>query len=204
MKPDRRPKWAKWKLLPEVKVWEAVALSLNIEPKQIKRERLFLMGATHPFKEGSEFGDRLDVTCENLLNTQHFPTSGTLNMEGKYRCGVSLREFASFAGVVAWEVPAELADLGRSTATSTGTENSPSFLKKRERQIRVVEEVAKRLFRNPLEIPDGGKTKIMLQCQKEAIEIFGVSEHSFDGAWKAARRQNRVRMANHNKFKSKP
>ncbi|TBR15099.1 hypothetical protein [Rugosibacter aromaticivorans] len=65
---ERLPRWNKWRLMPEVKEWEAIALSLNIEPGKVKTDRNAWMGAAHPFDEGDEFDDRLTILNKHSSN----------------------------------------------------------------------------------------------------------------------------------------
>ena len=77
---DRMPRWQKWKLIPEVKLWEAVSLSLNIEPEKVKTNGNAWMGSHHPFTEGETFNDRLEVLKQHKSNSIHFPTSCSLEV----------------------------------------------------------------------------------------------------------------------------
>lgn len=106
---DRPPRWSKWRLMPEVRVWEAVALSLGIEPEQVAANRNAWMGAKYPFDEDNEFTDRLDVTIANVHDRNRFPTPCAINMGNAYLNGVRLSEFARFAIELAqWDMPDEL------------------------------------------------------------------------------------------------
>lgn len=108
----RRPRWSKWRLMPEVKAWEAVALSLNIEPEKVKSDSNAWMGAQFPFDEGDEFNDRLSIVVANIWHPAHFPTACTLSLNGGYLCGVRLAEFATFGVSYAeWDLPSEFAAL---------------------------------------------------------------------------------------------
>jgi len=112
-KDERLPRWNKWRLIPEVKKWEAIALSLNIEPDKIKTSSTAWMGAEHPFDEGEEFNDRLAVLRANS-GRANFPTPCTLNMGEWYSCGVRLNEFASWAlSVAEWGLPPKLAEMAQ-------------------------------------------------------------------------------------------
>lgn len=93
-------------------MWEAVALSLNIEPDKIKADGDAWMGANHPFDEGDEFSDRLAVLLANTSNKAYFPSPCVLSMEAPYKCGIKLAEFSAWAKSVArWDIPPELAEL---------------------------------------------------------------------------------------------
>ena len=107
-KDERLPRWSKWRLMPTVELWEAVALWLNIEPDKIKTDGNAWMGDSPPFDEGEEFSDRLSVLQANS-NRTNFPTPCKLNMGEWYRSGVRLDEFASWAiSVAEWPIPDEL------------------------------------------------------------------------------------------------
>ena len=110
---DRLPRWNKWRLMPEVKEWEAVALSLNIEPGKVKTNRDAWMGAAHPFDEGEEFNDRLEILKKHAYDRTHFPTPCSINMGKWYLCEVRLDEFAAWCIYVGFEIPPELAALAK-------------------------------------------------------------------------------------------
>jgi hypothetical protein len=76
-------------------------------------------------------------------------------------------------------------------------------LTKREKQIRAIEATIKKLGFAPRRIPDGGKKKIMSTCMKDYKSIFGAGSDPFKEAWQTAVDQNRIRMANHEKFSKK-
>ncbi|WAL82780.1 hypothetical protein OYT13_24105 [Pandoraea sp. XJJ-1] len=122
MNDERAPRWQKWLLMPEVRAWEAVALSLNIEPERINTDRYAWMGAAHPFDEGEEFNDRLAVLLANFTNRAFFPTPCVISMQAPYKCGVRLCEFVQFAISHAnWHLPAKLIDsnpISKQTAAS--------------------------------------------------------------------------------------
>lgn len=110
---DRLPRWSKWRLMPEVKEWEAVALSLNIEPEKIKTDRNSWMGAAHPFDEGDEFNDRLEILNKHASNRTYFPTPCILNMGNWYQYEVRLDEFAAWCAHVGFAIPPELSALAK-------------------------------------------------------------------------------------------
>jgi hypothetical protein len=111
MAEDRKPKWAKWKLIPEVELWQAVSLSMDIEPSKTKTDSYAWMGAEHPFDEGEDFNDRLEVLKANFTNRAYFPTAGKLSMENWWKCGLSLPEFALWCDHVGIVIPDGLAGL---------------------------------------------------------------------------------------------
>jgi hypothetical protein len=72
-------------------------------------------------------------------------------------------------------------------------------LTQRERQIRAIEQAAIELGFLPLQIPDGGKRKLMEHCKANRADLFGAGDDPFKGAWKAAGRR-RLKMANHERY----
>lgn len=115
---QRQPRWNKWRLMPEVRAWEAVALSMNIEPEKARTNKYAWMGAEHPFDEGDEFNDRLSVLLANLADRASFPTPCTLNLGDGYKNGVRLTEFAAWAKSIAhWEMPPEMVELAEADDT---------------------------------------------------------------------------------------
>ena len=96
--------------------------------------------------------------------------------------------------------PAELlATNAKAVVTSVA---SDAGLSKRERQIQAIEASAQAAGYDPLNIPDGGKTKLRGQCMESRPDLFGAGETPFNGAWKDATEMvpPRIRMANHNKY----
>ncbi len=115
------PRWNKWRLMPEVKIWEAVSLSLNIEPEKIRTDHNAWMGAAHPFDEGDEFNDRLSVLLADYDLENSF-THCTLGMGHPYLNGIRLNEFASWVLTVAeWVIPDELKSIAVKIAPSVTT-----------------------------------------------------------------------------------
>ena len=110
---ERLPRWNKWRLMPEVKEWEAVALSLNIEPGKVKIDRDACMEDDHPFDEGGEFNDRLEILKKHSSSRTHFPTSCNLTMANWYNCEVRLDEFAAWCAHFGFAIPPELSALAK-------------------------------------------------------------------------------------------
>ncbi|HUX64785.1 hypothetical protein [Sulfuricella sp.] len=127
MENKRLPRWNKWRLMPEVKEWEAVSLSLNIEPGKIKTDSED--DEAHPFNEGEEFNDRLTIFNKHASNRTHFPTPCILNMANWYQCEVRLDEFAAWCAHVGFAIPPELSALAKAApqaAEKVEAETDPS------------------------------------------------------------------------------
>ncbi|CAE6696473.1 P-loop NTPase family protein [Paraburkholderia domus] len=113
------PDWSLWRHMPEVCVWQACALSLNIDPDSMQQTRHGWMAGPGkgPFFEPesfpsdavmNEFHKRVRILSASLPN-HALISGGTSNFDSKARCMVRLSEFARFAIEVAqWDVPDEL------------------------------------------------------------------------------------------------
>jgi hypothetical protein len=62
---SRNVNWEKWRHIPEVRLWEAIALSLNIDPDKVNHNRHSWMADDMLFDESSTFNDRLEVLKRN-------------------------------------------------------------------------------------------------------------------------------------------
>jgi hypothetical protein len=77
----KAPDWSEWNYIPEVEVWQAVALSMNLEPNALRRNTdTPLLGFGSFFKEGtflnipmeSEFDKRIRLVLANLVEEKVF------------------------------------------------------------------------------------------------------------------------------------
>lgn len=93
-KPDPGPTWRKWLNMPEVELWQAVALSCNIEPP-----------AYYPEGLGGDFDERMDIALAHLV------PAGLLNHVAvnsrRHTSKVALADIARLAKSCQWQVPAE-------------------------------------------------------------------------------------------------
>jgi hypothetical protein len=133
-----RPDWSVWRSLSKVKVWQAVALSLDVEPTTIRHDSLesakrldtwarlggFQAPIYIPVTEGAlllsygiarEFNQRVAAAmCElDALGSHPIENSaGVPNAD----CDVSLPAFAAWVVRVGWSVPPEFAALAQSNS----------------------------------------------------------------------------------------
>jgi hypothetical protein len=119
---DRAANWQIWKHIIEVKLYEAVALSLNIDPKKIRHNSHSWMAGRRLFDEDQEFKDRLFLVERSLdkLGVLNFANVGYLGGDPV----ISLKAFAAWAVSIGWELPneiTELADAAKSRPTPTAT-----------------------------------------------------------------------------------
>ena len=112
----KKPDWSEWSLMPKVEVWQAVALSMNLEPHDLRRDvHTPFLGFGSFFKPGSfsnlnterEFEKRLRILEANLEDSAKFPNA-VINRE--FRLSIlALPEFSAWVASVGWEMPEELA-----------------------------------------------------------------------------------------------
>lgn len=195
------PKWEMWANMPALNPVEAVALSLNVDPLKVKewpKDKWVFNTSRGLAQTISDFADRM------LLFRRCFGFAGK----------ISPPQLASWAKSVGWTIPAELetaktglqlmfvtsVDTDESLLIDTFADPDEEGIKRREQQIREIEKAGKFLEYDIRKIPTGGKKKLMELCQYARPDLFGVDVHSFDGAWKEARKQERVRMADQSKF----
>ena len=111
------PDWSFWLAMQEVKVWQACALSLNLEPDKMKADfswmagpgsRLIFTDTSFPTKEiKEEFDRRSRLLLANLSDRNHF-SPATLNMSNPGNNGVKLLEAAAWLRSIGREIPPEL------------------------------------------------------------------------------------------------
>jgi hypothetical protein len=123
-----QPDWGHWRHMPEVELWQACALTLNLEPDDLTFSRNDWMagpGDHGPFIEAECFRDeeqqrtfqkRLRLLKANRHLREHF-SPGTLNMAESHRGGVRLAELAAWATGIGWSLPAPLLALVPATPT---------------------------------------------------------------------------------------
>ena len=104
---NRKPNWSKWRLIPEVKVFQAVALSLDIDPDKVRRSPTAWMSESVGFHEGQDFEDRLDVVGANVKSDGPLvPVS--YGIGHRALVPIKLREFAAWCLSIGWPIPDEL------------------------------------------------------------------------------------------------
>lgn len=123
---DREPDWDEWRFIPEVQLWQAVALSLNIAPGKewLKPHSWHQNGvAESVFDESDEFNSRLRVLRANFDDVKQFPTKLTF-VDPEWCSDIRLDEFAAWVlRVPKWEIPSQLAALAKPSDT-TDIQNS--------------------------------------------------------------------------------
>lgn len=106
----QKPNWGKWGQVLDVRLWEGVALSLDIEPHPYGASDTDLPAEFWISDESKELDERLFVATRNL------PSAGGLAFTqivtgDPSRSMVRLRQFAEWALSLGWNVPREFEDL---------------------------------------------------------------------------------------------
>ena len=112
--------WRYWRHMPEIRQWEACALSLNIKPDNMKlHPQAWMAGpgsgpilTDASFPSGAvqiEFDKRVRLLGASLFNSGHFTAVNNLIMGGRHLATVNPREFAAWALHVEFDdMPPEL------------------------------------------------------------------------------------------------
>lgn len=102
---DHAPDWDTWLQIPKCELWEAVALSCDLEP-----DRLRLNGDFYPdfayTPHSSEFKKRLKITCANL-DELHDAFDCPIYVSTPYSMKVSVAGFGRWAESRGWTLPKE-------------------------------------------------------------------------------------------------
>lgn len=122
---DREPDWDEWKRVSKAQLplWQAVALSLNVNPDDVGRKHPNRYQPGFPmFDESPEFDKRLRVLIANISDPKQFPTKPDYE-EAPWCSGIRLDEFAAWMlHEMKWEIPPQLADMA-STKLSAPSES---------------------------------------------------------------------------------
>ena len=122
---NRAPDWDWWRHVPTVALHEAVALSLNIDPKQLRRASTRALLAGRQFDEGPEFERRLALAKRCLGDTLPGPVNQLAVRYYDEAAAVRLRDFAAWADPVEWQIPPELARLAPAGGEQSGNAPDP-------------------------------------------------------------------------------
>ena len=93
------PEWSQWVMMDRVEVWEAAALSINLEPRRIDRDK------------NSSFPD--DKTYDLFVMRRRAVEVAPWRALGRNQLGVCLPDFVEWSMSTGMDIPAELAKLAR-------------------------------------------------------------------------------------------
>lgn len=126
---DRQPNWDVWRLMPEARLWELVALSMNIDPEKVRYDD-DNWRCDHDFSsfdEGDEFRIRAKIIDRN---TNWFEVVSVSSRP--FECRFTVPSFVRWILGTELKVPPELASLLRADAspqamTDKAVEEGASF-----------------------------------------------------------------------------
>ena len=115
---NKKPDWGFWQRLPSVTIWQAVMLSMNIDPGAIDRDR------NKYFEEHPTAFKRLKLLRAHLPHRNFF-SAGNLNIGDWCLHSVRLAEFASWVtDVMQWDrLPPELVAMAQSANATPARPN---------------------------------------------------------------------------------
>lgn len=129
--------WRYWRHMPEVKQWEACALSLNINPDNMKHSPqgwmagpengpVFLAVSFPSMDVQLEFEKRLRLLGASLFKSPHFTAVNNLVRGSRHLATVNLREFAAWGLHVELEgMPPELVAMAARAPAQTAAPPAP-------------------------------------------------------------------------------
>jgi hypothetical protein len=104
----RAVNWVIWHHMPNVQVYEAVALSLGIDPRKVKFERnAWTVDGSTLFDEGQNFNDRMMLANANL---QHLKVA-KISLGDSSKTEITLASFAALAKKLEWTIPDEMREI---------------------------------------------------------------------------------------------
>jgi hypothetical protein len=106
---DRRPNWRRWAYVPEVAVWEAVALSVDVDPEKVDWGGGAEGGIA--LSESPEFNDRLFIAVRNMGIGKLVPTVSIPGQNLPINATIKLAEFVAWARKLRWRLPAALVNI---------------------------------------------------------------------------------------------
>jgi hypothetical protein len=107
----RQAKWKNWRVIALVPLWQAVALSLDIEPDKVRRGTIG--DGSREWNEGDKFCERMSIAEKVIDGPRGIPSRGS-SVGGKLKdILVDLSAFARWCESAKWPIPPELAELAR-------------------------------------------------------------------------------------------
>jgi len=133
------PNWRKWAHIPEVRLWQACLLSLNIDPDAMKFDRHFgwkAMDGNWPMFDDDSipdknvraiFKERVQILAGNNRRHTFRPVCTTTNGISPCESDVCLPEFTAWAISVGWEgLPPELVSIAQKREALTPDPSTPA------------------------------------------------------------------------------
>jgi hypothetical protein len=154
-------RWPVWRALPHAQLWQAVALSLNLEPIQAMLDQVGRYPLRHARPDvPAEFLDRLAVCQRALSMAGPIKPQGPLcrGMLQSPLCDVLVAEVAAFLVLAEFSVPDEMRQTTPPVAESADTEPVPNEPKtdRQDRRLRACEAAGLKMPTSSVgRLPDG-------------------------------------------------
>ena len=194
-----RPNWKMWCHTPVAKLWEAVALSCDLEPecliqrgglqvtlKQNLAIRFFDEAFSH--QDVIEYGNRLEIAKRNVWQGGELRVTEASSKDVNFK--VRLSDFAEFARLTGWALPADFP--GKEKGSSG--ERIVHKQKTRLQEEAILEELH-RLGFNPKALPTkrgakGAKAAVLqrISSNKTLFQSMNV----FEKAWDRLRQEGQI------------
>ena len=118
MSPDAKPDWSKWRLIPDYHLCEAVALSLDAEPRDVRDASRYPYHSAET-NASAEFVRRATI-LERIVQSEH-PEQHGLILQRAYAaplaCTINPAHFVRWAQANDWTMPCELVELAAEQST---------------------------------------------------------------------------------------
>lgn len=109
--------WAYWSLMPQLQLWQAVALLCNIEPSSLPVSAAWRLA--EPGTPGADFASRFDIALAHHLAGELKCTGSMHGFDTDFQ--VRCQDFAEWVDRVDWQLPHALAKPWRRLQASTQT-----------------------------------------------------------------------------------
>ena len=129
------PEWRHWRLRKRINAWEAIALSMGIEPRAVRFSAYGWMSGGPPHfdtkfhaeSQADEYASRLRILADYIGEPEHF-APGALSLSGPHLHEVTVADFARWVRDIAeWDAPAELVELAGPLAVESNQPESRSY-----------------------------------------------------------------------------
>jgi hypothetical protein len=118
MSPDSKPDWSKWRLIPDYHLCEAVALSLDTEPRDVRDTSRYPYHSAAT-NASTEFVRRATI-LERIVQSEQSEQHG-LMLQRTYAaplaCTITPADFVRWAQANDWTMPSELVELAAAQST---------------------------------------------------------------------------------------
>lgn len=177
---SRKPKWQKWRHMPELTLLQAVALSLDVDPDSVNHSYSWKAEADI-LQESQEFVDRLEIMKANLSKAPELtPTS--VSLADPFGSTISFASLGTWVKRVNWKVPDELFEIFNAQMNTRRVSDWRKWIA--DRELWTLVEAAYLLLgleapsRTSTVIDDGSREANMFRRLKDSVVLH---DHTGDG-----------------------